>query len=677
MALFGTRGGQPFYMAYQATPMPEIKNPTGLAGMASLFGSNTKGGSTSKKEGETDNGETLFPGTNGVIKEINAIDNRSKLIESSYENILTNKLQEMMKTGKGFSDFIKDEDVQSVVKEYQKLEYTKTQLRDVAPISNTDYRQLQAAQKVSEDNNAGNVIAMRRNGDIYMPVQTVGDKDRMHMLSVSEYLNNEMNREDKIKIDDKGIVNYEKSYIPPVINVEGKWQKEVDELGKLAKVSTSGRVGSTLFENQPGNAASQIAYLTHQTGGSNIGALNEASKALKTSMTEDALQSLDEEIHRDIEAGDAVVYNVDKNGKIISDNGQPAVRYLSDEERQDIKKVLTNDFKDDSKEEKEKAYRTYQNVIYNGRAIKIDQRLSVQKQSQSDTTITGKLWDRTTGEGLPKEEGEFYMGVMKNMPPDNAHIEYNADGSIKNIDLEKRPNTFGIVKQPDGTQVKIAIQGSVWNGANSKDVDVRNKTFANLYKTGGVPAINNGRNVVAAESGTIVPGKILKNMKVLATTGMIAERIMPQPNSSGEYEYPVFDESGQNMSSYQNYTKASKGAWEAYYDAYHKNKNLGKDKAIAAAEQAKANYLKNNLPTPVMKAEEYIYTIDEDAYDELTEDEKEKYNIFEMVDPNGEVVKVMKVAVEVSPTLYRLSPNDYSNTIDKTNTGITNYFLNK
>ena len=176
----------------------------------------------------------------------------------------------------------------------------------MAPIANIDLANINATAKIAQDNQTGNMIAMRKVGGIYMPVQTKKNDFGIHMSSIDEYLTGEKERE-KIYMDENGVMKYDKSYLPPVVNNSGLWQKETDELGARSKVSSWGGTGKSTYQSDPTNPMAQITYLTHQTGGSNIQGLRDAAKSLGDSMTDQALQGLDGDIHRDIEDGTARV----------------------------------------------------------------------------------------------------------------------------------------------------------------------------------------------------------------------------------------------------------------------------------------------------------------------------------------------------------------------------------
>ena len=660
MALFGSRGGQPFYMAYQATPFPEIAAPTGLVGLASTMAPATgkKSSSSSSSGEESDVKGTLFPGTTGVIKQVNSLSNNNNLIEGTIERTLSNKLESAMKSGKDFSQFMEDEEVQGVVQKYQQLQYMKSQVKDLAPISNTDYRQIEATKKLAEDNQAGNMIAMKKVGSVYMPVQTLGDNERIHMFSISEYLNQESERQDKIKVDKDGKITYNKSYLPPVVNVEGEWQKGVDELGAKAKMSSSGGIGTKVFENEPGNPLSQVAYLTNVEGGSNFGAINAAAKSLSDSMTDPQLQSLDADIHRDIEAGDAKIFDVDEKGNITG------ARYLNEQERSDIRRVLTNDFEGVPDEEKERAWNVYQNTIMNGRAVKINERLAVQKQSESKVSVSSKLWDRNSGEGLPKSDYEFYAGVEQGMPASNQRIEYNQDGSVKNISYEKRPENAGLVSTPGGV-VTINFAGRFFNGVGSKSVEALNNKLVDQIIAGNpASALSFGKNMVTS-NGHIIPMTLSSKMKIMGVTGNVADRLMPVKGSDGEYQYPAVSRGGGIYSSHADLAKYSSQAAKVYQTEYSKQISLGKNSADAEkiAHAAEDNFYKTVVIDPIRTSQEVLVYISNDEYDKLSHDEQKQY--FENSIPpkkgqdKGETVWTTKVWIETPSDLRRQDQGAY------------------
>jgi hypothetical protein len=661
MPLFGSRGGQPFYLAYQATPFPEIGAPVGLSGLAATMAPATSKKSSSSSSGKEDEGagNTLFPGTTGVVKQINSLDNNNKLIESTIENVLSNKLEEAMKSGKDFSQFMEDEEVKGVVQQYQQLQYMKSQVKDLAPISNTDYRQIEATREIAKENKSGNTLAMKKVGSVYMPVQTLGDNERIHMSTIDEYLSRESERQDKIKVDKDGKVTYNKSYLPPVVDVTGEWQKATDELGARAKMSSSGGIGTQVFESEPGNPLSQIAYLTNVESGSNFGAIRAAAISLSDSMTDPQLQSLDADIHRDIEAGDAKIFDVDEKGNITG------TRYINEQERSDIRRVLTNDFEGVPDEEKERAWNVYQNTIMNGRAVKINERLAVQKQSESKVTAGSKLWDRNSGEGLPNADNEYWAGVAGDMPASNETIIRGKDGSIIDVKLDKRPETTGRISTPGGT-VLISFAGRWWSGINSKGVQTLNKNLTDQLLAGNpASALSFGRNSVSTNN-YIVPQGLLQKMHVMGVTGTVAEKIMPVQGEDGLYQYAAVSRGGGAYGSNADLAKYSKQAYAVWEDAFKKytSKGMETNAARAAADKDEDAYYNSVIASPVKKSVGMIVYISKDDYKNLGKDFRKSYDFVETSLPGtngkeGKTVYSTTIWMEAPEDMYRWDQGAY------------------
>lgn len=487
MALFGLRGGQPFYPMYQASKMPEMQMPQGLYTYISLnTPKQTTSKSKTKEEQDKETEASLYPGTAGVRRQINE---QSGMMQQQYNNVVSyvqNEATKWFREGKDPNEFMQRQDIQEKVNVAQNIVHYNEQLGSLKPDANED--NVNIADAETRTLTKGDIVT-KDMGGFEMPMYWTGDeKHPGGPGNFEEFYDNERTR-NKIYPDKNGNLQYSKMDRPAMLNTSGKF----DEYARGIFTDAASRISTWEDVLQQGfnpSGENAMVYGMNIGGSSNVAAVNAAALTLENQLTPEARVDADRSWWRDYRDGTAKVYDPDKKG----------FRTMTIEERQKIDDYHKGKLKEEQRRE---VLGFIDNSLRINRLRMITERRDDYLQYGSKKSFGPRLYDE--GEANAKQTGGFLFNLMQGKQrPDAIN--------------DKR---FGaIMTNSNGDKINIMGNNLVWNALNQKDVKDENERLRTSFTSGDPDIVSDfGVGAIKLNRGGMINANKFASLRVMGTTG--------------------------------------------------------------------------------------------------------------------------------------------------------------
>lgn len=477
MALFGLRGGQPFYPMYQATQMPELSAPAGLSSYIQLNAKSSSG--KSEKENKDDDGSSIFPGTYGVRQQVQQQLQQMQAIYNNTMSVLQNSYGQWLKDGKDPKEFFNRPDVQEQSNKIQTLVYQEQQLSDLRPSTNEDLRRIETAEK---NTTTYGDIATHDVGGLNMPMLWKNGIP----ANYTEYYNNERNRQDKIRYDKYGNVSYQQSEIPTTINTSGAFTKYMDDLYDKVKGQTTGSEGFSTAGFDP-TGLNAVIHIIETGKSDNFGQLNSAAIALENQMSNEAKVDADKMFWADVRANRAMVLDQEKH----------QYRPMNEQEFTQINDLMSGNL---SQEEANEVFENVRQMMMYNRVYKIRERASAYRKSDQSVSVGAKVFDQ--GEYMERNKTGFYYNLMQGKEA---------------VDKFNDPQFGFVIRSKTGERRVITGNNVTYTRINDQDVIAENEKLRNAYLAVRPDEI--GGTTIKLNKGTIIPIVNARYLKLIRTTG--------------------------------------------------------------------------------------------------------------------------------------------------------------